>query len=198
MINIKDIIKNLLKENLDNTLDNITEHLQQADKIYFNTGKLSPKIREQILKITNGDSFTKIISDMCFFILENNYNLPHEKKELSDNFLNKIENAYQELKTYNKNVFPIEGIDTAKYPLQIMDMLNIRRKIIDNIKKLPTIAVRNLKNEIRELRNRNQLYKYNQDLEYFLAQYSLLSNRDEKLRKKIEDKMFKSNTTATT
>jgi len=49
-----------------NTPDNISENLQQADKIYFNTGKLPKETREALVNITGGDAFTKLVADLIF------------------------------------------------------------------------------------------------------------------------------------
>jgi len=134
MINIKDIIKNLLRENLDNTLNNITEHLQQADKIYFNTGKLSPKIKEQILKITFVDpnqlslfeSIRKkllneyISQDMIY--LKDYFNMPEiqKKKYLPHEYPYEINNFLIDFSydndfefTYPKDSVDVDGEDTG-------------------------------------------------------------------------------------
>jgi hypothetical protein len=53
---MKLLIKKLLRENI-----------QLADKLYFNQNKLSPQARELILRITNGDPYTKLITDMYYY-----------------------------------------------------------------------------------------------------------------------------------
>jgi hypothetical protein len=55
---MKLLIKKLLRENI-----------QLADKLYFNQNKLSPQARELILRITNGDPYTKLITDMYYYQL---------------------------------------------------------------------------------------------------------------------------------
>lgn len=45
---------------------NILENKQLADKIYFNTGKLTDEDKKIIYGITNGDNTTKVISDIYF------------------------------------------------------------------------------------------------------------------------------------
>jgi hypothetical protein len=54
---MKLLIKKLLRENI-----------QLADKLYFNQNKLSPQARELILRITNGDPYTKL-TDMYYYQL---------------------------------------------------------------------------------------------------------------------------------
>ena len=77
----------------------------------------------------------------------------------------------------------------------VIQSLEKRRKIIDEIKKLPSVATRNLKDDIRKERTSSELGKYLSDLEYFMSHFSLLSNRDKETQIKILRKMFKANTT---
>ena len=76
-----------------------------------------------------------------------------------------------------------------------MRSLYKRRLIIQKIKDLPSIAIRNLKNDIRKERIISQLDTYLHNLDYFFAHYSLLSNRDKKMQEKILNKMLKNNIT---
>lgn len=196
---MKEIIKILLRENI-----------QQADKYYFKDGKLSPKVREVILRITNGDPYTKLVTDIYYYLLmENhrtgNWGLSHidpnhvtpEKQEndiMDIEERKKLKDIYQELKTYNKNVYPIDGfningVDNVGY---LVNALKQRKTIVELISQLPSVAVRNLKDDIRQPRDYPALQDYRAKLEHFMTLYSLLSNKDEEGRKKIEDKMFRS------
>jgi hypothetical protein len=182
MINL---IKNIIKESING---NLSENLQLADKIYFNTGKLSKEDRDVILKITKGDNYTKIISDFYFFLKNNSF---------STNLIKEINLLYNDVINYNKNVYPIIGYDVYNLSnvSEIMYALQKRRKIIEEIKKLPSFAIRNLRKDIREERTSQSLGRYLNDIEYFMGQYSLLSNRDKDTQIKILRKMFKGNTT---
>lgn len=196
---MKGLIKNILRENL-----------QQADKYYFKDGKLSPKVREIILKITNGDPYTKLVTDIYYYLLmqsheTGNWALSHldpnhvtpdkpQNDVMDINEWKKLKEIYQELKTYNKNVYPIadfniNGVENVGY---FVNGLKQRKSIIELISQLPSIAIRNLKDDIRQPRDYPALQDYRAKLEHFLALYSLLSNKDEEGRKKIEDKMFRS------
>ena len=163
------------------------EYKQLADKIYFNTDKLDQNDKNIIYKITRGDNTTKILSDM-YYIHKNDWN---EKKVIQD--LIKI---HTQLLDYNKNVIPIKDFDmlNSNNTDYYYSLIN-RGKIIDKLKELPSVAVRNMKNDIRKVRNSKELDQYRNDIEYFMVHFSLLGNREEKLRKKIYDKMFKSNIT---
>ena len=77
------------------------EYIQQADKLYFNNGKLSKEDRDLILSITNGDAYTKAVADYFYFMKEHTININNQFKE-------KLEFIYNEIKNYNKNVFPIK------------------------------------------------------------------------------------------
>ena len=56
----------------------LRENLQQADKFYFKTGKLSEKARQIILMITNGDPYTKLVTDMYYSELIRDIHQPAE------------------------------------------------------------------------------------------------------------------------
>jgi len=77
----------------------------------------------------------------------------------------------------------------------IIDAIEKRKKIISFINSLPSIAKRNMKNDIREMRNPSKLKKYFDQFEYFIAHYKLLSNRDKSIQVGILKKMFNGNNT---
>lgn len=165
----------------------LNENIQLADKVYFNTGKLKTGTRNTILSITKGDNYTKIITDFFVVLLkQNTYNIIEELRLL-----------YNDVKTYNKNVYPVIGYDVynPSNALELILSLQKRRKVIEEIKKLPSIATRNLKDDIRKERTSNELDNYLSDLKYFMSHYSLLGNRDKDTQIKILRKMFKGNTT---
>ena len=161
------------------------ENLQLADKTYFNTGILSVEDKEKILKITNGDSYTKIISDMYVYLKKYSF--------ISSN----ITELYDEVKNYNKNVFPIKGYDiyNPEHIGNLIHNINLRKNIMKEIKILPSIALRNMRNDIRQERDMEELSKYKNDIEYFNTMYMMLNNRPEEVQANFAKKMFKKNTT---
>lgn len=196
------------------------ETLGQAEKVYFRPGKLSPRAKQIILHITGGDAWTKLISDIYYAELQqsikagnwavsvvsgSDYEIDNNKEEttaddtLNIDTLRQIKGYYLQLKSYNKNIFPINGLDIngvdKNNVWNIIRSLRYRAKIIENIKKLPSIALRNMRNDIRTPRNSNELQEYDRLLEYFLGYYELLSNRDGRYKKAIENKMFRANIT---
>ena len=48
----------------------LAENLQQAEKMYFKPGKLSPEVKKYITHITGGDAYTKIITDIYYAVLQ--------------------------------------------------------------------------------------------------------------------------------
>jgi hypothetical protein len=108
---MKLLIKKLLRENI-----------QLADKLYFNQNKLSPQARELILRITNGDPYTKLITDMYYYQLFKSHKMdssamagadPNYKESetpesdiLAMQDMKDIKGLYNILKTYNKKYFP--------------------------------------------------------------------------------------------
>lgn len=191
----------------------LRENLQQADKIYFKTGKLSEKAKQIILMITKGDPYTKLVTDMYYADLIQGHKQGQwalkgiddkhvetdspESDVLDNNSLKDIQALHQDLINYNKNVFPIKGfnINGVENIHYFMSALKQRRLILKMFAELPSIASPNMKAEIRTERTYPELQKYRSDLEYFMAYYSQLSNRDEAARAKIEDKMFKNGVT---
>jgi hypothetical protein len=159
-----------------------------ADKVYFKTGKLTPEERELILDITHGDPYTKIITDLYYFIKSETFNpreIPTQLREF-----------YSQIATYNKNVFPIKDFDIMKsspkhcFYYELQD----RAKILKYMAQLPSVASRNMKADIRKERDMREFADYLHYLEYFMGYFSLLSNRPDDLRQKIYDKMFTANT----
>jgi len=171
----------------------IIENLQLADKEYFNKGLLSKEDKEYILKITNGDHYTKIISDIYFYIKEN-YSV---YKSLYGNF--SLNDIYNELKNYNKNILPLKNLNIYKTPQkeinQLIQYLFYRKYIINFFKKIPSTAIRNIRNDIRLERNFTEFNLFVVLITELDEQIDKLNNRDDKIRNKILNKAFKSNNT---
>ena len=167
------------------------EYKQLADKIYFKTNQLSDEDKKFIYSITKGDNTTKIISDIYF-----NY----KDLWLFDKIKENLPNIHQQLLNYNPNVFPITDFDiiNSNNEKYIYNTLVDRQELIDNLKNLPSFAIRNLKTEIRKPRDNQEMHRYAQDFSYFMSQISMLNNRNEETRNKIYKKIFKSGSTLKT
>jgi hypothetical protein len=207
-----DFLRKIVKDSLL-----LAENVQLADKVYFNTGKLSPEVKKYILHITGGDAWTKLISDIYYAEVSqwkkqgawavSVLNEPDEPEEEptpdgQDDVMNvadwkRIKAMYLQLKAYNKNQFPIKGlnINGVQDVWELIRALKERATILEEMKKLPSVAWRNMRNEIRQERTDVELRDYRDLLQQFTAYYSMLSNRDPKFRKAIENKMFIANIT---
>lgn len=176
------LIKNIIKETL-------IENLQLADKVYFKTNRLTDEDRNIILNITNGDDYTKVISDIYYYFKLD--------KLVTNQNLKRIKELYIDLKTYNKNVFPIDNFDiyNIKNTNNLILALEKRRGIIEELNKLPSFAKRNLKTDIRQVRDASEIISYYNDFLYFMSFFSQLNNRDEETKLKIIRKMFIKDTT---
>ena len=193
----------------------IAENAQLADKVYFNTGTLSPEAKKYILHITGGDALTKLITDIYYAEVKqwkkngawavNVLNQPGDKKlkpspDGKDDVMNleawkKIKAMYLQLKAYNKNVFPIKGFDSINGVSDIWNLigsLKQRETILEELKKLPSVARRNMAEDIRTPRDNAEMQHYRSRIEYFTNLYSLLSNRDGRIKAMLDKKMFKS------
>ena len=111
------------------------------------------------------------------------------------NFEPDLKQAYSQLKTYNKNYFPIEDFDKNNLTNINLYTFGERGKVIEHMKKLPPVAIRNMKEDIRKERSSQEFSEYEDQLENFLSGYAQLSNRPEKIRRAIIQKMFKNNVT---
>lgn len=199
----------------------IAENTQLADKVYFNKGLLSPEVKKYILHITGGDALTKLITDIYYtkmmqwkksghWILAtmDDENVPEPKPEEyhtpgQDDVMRledwkKIKAMYLQLKAYNKNVFPIKGledINNVKDIWNLIGALKQRETILKELKELPSVARRNMSDEIRQPRDNAEMQAYRSRLEYFTNLYSLLSNREGRIKAMLDKKMFKSGIT---
>ena len=215
MNNIRKYIRTILESKVL-----VSENIQAADKLYFTKGKLSPKVRETILRITGGDALTRILTDIYYAEIqqhhkqgqwalsaidddeeesvpdaEGHHHMENDVMKKEDWLL--LRDTYNQLKAYNKNVFPIKGYS----PNGVVDIWNLigaikqRAQILEKIKALPSVAIRNMREDIRRERNYSEMQDYRSRLEYFLGHYSLLGNRDDKMKKVIDKKMFRANIT---
>jgi hypothetical protein len=171
----------------ESQLINLSENVQLADKVYFNTGKLTPEDKHFIMNITRGDQTTKLISDI-YFHYKDNWGFYNVKKNLY--YIHRC------ILNYNKNVFPIKGFNIYNPSGEsLYNIISDRQKNIDNLKNLPSIAIRNLRSDIRKERDVSEMNRYDDLFRYFLTNISYLDNRDEKTKNKILQKMYKSNVT---
>lgn len=136
---------------------NIGENVQQMEKKYIKTGSFTDEDKENVLSITNGDNYTRLIADLYAWLHQiKPYDRGGERRDNSDfDKYNKREilNIYKQLKNYNKNVFQIKDFDPVnsnEHPIDLWGALRRRGEIINLFNKIPSVYLRNLKNEIRK------------------------------------------------
>lgn len=168
--------------------DFLTENLQQADKKYFSSGVLTPEQREEVLAVTHGDVYTNFIASIVDF--KNDHGWMNSVAKYGLDFF------YNEVKNYNKNVFPIDDINNDLTQLvcdyNIFNAFIYRKKLIDLFNDLPSIAKRNLKEEIRTPRGSSGLEEFLDQFTYFYQYLSLINNRPDNIKNTIYKKVFKS------
>ena len=138
---MKKLIKHILRENL-----------QQADKIYFNSGKFSQQMRDIVLTITKGDVYTKLVTDLLYYYERGEFN-----PNITPNVIRVCEEFHHNLVTYDKNRLPVMGnlLDYTNekndpwHITNLYNMLSWRNLAIKELDKLPSVVVRNI-SEIRK------------------------------------------------
>ena len=133
--------------------DRLNENPQQMEKKYGEA--LTPEDKKSILSITNGDHFTRVISDIYAWLMQiSPYDRGQERREKPSEYeIKAIKFIYDELKNYDKNIFPIEGFEPAntnEHPLEIWAAIRNRGEIKNLFSKIPSKYLRNLKNEVRK------------------------------------------------
>lgn len=166
-------MKLLITERQFNVIANtfLKETIQQADKYYFNNGLLDDNSRNTIIGITNGDNWTKIVTDLYYA----NF-LKGVKSEANKN---EIKIFHDLLKKYDKNVFPIKELNeniNSKNVIQVFISFLIRSKIVNIVQDLPSIAKRNVKDEIKKERDLNDLDYLKYKFEKFHSSYKSIIN----------------------
>lgn len=174
----------------------LNETTGELDKEYVRTGLFDENDKQIILSITNGDNFTKLIADMYKFLV-NKYTSDHgvTPREIKPNEINYLKEVHQELKTYDKNVFPLHDLyakDKFTHPLGIGNDLRLRRVLINRLRTFPSVYIRNLKNDIRRERNEYEFRALSDLLNSILQYLKLVDSVSEDKREIILAKVFSS------
>ena len=182
---------NLFNQELFNVL--IKENYQLADKLYFKTNKINNEDKNLIQSITNNDNYTKFISDVLLYYYEVNPFTKLTKDEY-------LKHYYDIITSYNNNVIPIKNFNLSNLNNinnfnELIHELELRNDILNLMKELPSIAIRNLKNDIRTERDWRELGVYKNSLEYVVSHLPYLNNRNDDVKNKIYNKIFKNNST---
>lgn len=139
----------------------MSENVQMMDKYYIKTGILNDNDRQRILSITNGDNYTKFMSDVYAYFKE--WDIKNGKDTLDDNMFRWISELHSMLVNYDPNVFPVAGLDVynanadkpfrghphGMHILDVTSALRERNYVIKAYRQLPQLYIRNLKQEVR-------------------------------------------------
>ena len=167
----------------------------ELDKHYIKTGVLDDEDRAVIMNITGGDNFTKLIADMYKY-LANKYNPEMvTPRRVDDNDIKYLKKAHENLKRYNKNVFPLKDVyakDYYTHPLGIGNDLNTRELIINTLNSFPKLWLRNLKNDIRKERDEYDFKKLWETIREIERSLNLIKQVKQEQQEKIIKKVFSS------
>lgn len=167
----------------------------ELDKHYVKTGIFDDNDRRIILSITGGDNYTKLIADMYKYFT-NKYNPEMvEPKPITDSEIKWLKKAHHNLKTYNKNVFPLKDLyhkDYYTHPLGNMHDMETRVRLIEKIKNFPSLWLRNLKDDIRKPRNDMEFKMLNETINKIESSLKLIYKIKPEQQEKIIKKVFSS------
>ena len=147
----------------------LNENMNQADKVYFNTGLLSEPVRDNMLYITGGDNFTKLVCDLYYHF--NKYaGGGSDPSVLNKSNMKMADTFYRMLKVYDKKLFPIPGNltdysaegDNDHHVLTLFEMLKERNNLVRYWSEIPSLVKRNFKPLIDQF-----IYGDNAPAQYF-------------------------------
>lgn len=160
--------------------DKLCETVQLAEKIYGKTGILQPYQMEVVINVTGGDNYTKFIADVL-----------HDNPFYSTGNLREI---YELVSDYDKRVIPVVGLEDVNKVgdvNKVVRSLQKRKKAVNMFRKLPSIAKRNIREEIRTPMELGEVMAVAESLEYLVECIGFLENRPENIRNKFFRKLFK-------
>lgn len=118
-----------------------------------------------------------------------------EPTRLSERDRQILIDAYNSIKKYDKNVLPIHDLYAREHnahPLEKLNDLRIREILVDRIKSLPSILLRNLRNDIRKERDHYEMDKLLEYTRNILNSLKLINQTKPEHREKIMKKVFSS------
>lgn len=149
---------------------------QLALKLLAN-GEYTQEQFDSAMQITGGDNYTKFVCD----VLKNSYDSIEYGRR-----------AYDLIRGYNKDLFPIKDFSIVENGYYIFLVLKHRERVVNMWNLIPSIAKRNIKDN-RVERDLRGMEVYSNLISYLYSNMSLLTNRDEDIAKKIMMKAFSSN-----
>lgn len=163
--------------------DQLTENFQLAKKLYIDTNLLTPDEQLFLTQLCNNDYTYKTLADLL--ISDRQYPVRMNREAWK--------NAHTQLLNYNPNVFPIKDFDFSSHKAVISrSVIQDREKILQIIADWPSIARRNLRNDIRVPRDIRTFHTLLDTITYADRYMSYLNNRTSEMKDKILKKIFSS------
>jgi len=165
----------------------LAESSQQAMKAFLTSGKISQEEFNAVMHMTKGDGFTTF---MCGIQAYDTLMLisPRTSPDM----------LYSELRSYSKDLLPIKGMEKIGQPLSdhetfsIAKTLIMRSQVIEQLSLLPSIAKRNMKEELRLVRDTHDMENYLHIMRLLVYGWGQLQNRPKEQLDKIAKKVFSS------
>lgn len=179
-MDMEDLLRSLIREVL-------VENVQQAQKHYLNTGKIDQSDFKNVLSVTRGDAYTLFLCGVEVYQTLSMISPPMD-----------IDDLYSELRAYKKDVLPIKGWEGIMQPLTdpqtfvMVQALVLRSRILEQFQLLPSIAMRNMREELRLPRNAGDMSDYLHTISLLAYGWSQLANRPQEQLDKIAKKIFSS------
>jgi hypothetical protein len=159
----------------------ISENYQLAIKVYKNI--LSPEDIEFLDKLCRRDYTYKILADLL--VQDKQSDIKLKGSEWKD--------IIEQLRTYNKNFLPIAGFSyDSPTPIFNKQAFGYRSTIINIIKNWPSIAKRNLRQDLAKPRNGSEFFRLSDKVDYLNSHLSFLNNRSPEVKDIILKKIFSS------
>lgn len=173
----------------------LNEYREQMEKVYGKTGIYDQEDMDEILRITGGDPYTKFIADIYYY-LANRYNKEMVKPtRITDRDREILRDTHERLKRYDKNVLPIHDLYAQEHnahPLDKMNNLRDREVLIERIKALPSIVLRNLRGDLRRERDHYEFQRLFEIINTIKTSMKLIDQTNPEHREKILKKVFSS------
>lgn len=171
----------------------LSEHKEQMIKRYVKTGIFDEEDVNIVLSITNGGPYTKLIADAYYYFADMYNPAMVKRKKLSHHEIDLLNEFYNLLQEYNSNVFPLKDIYAVTknaHPLESFSNLKTRKVIINKLKELPSIFLRNLKNNIRKERDYYEFDSLLHTINFILNFFKIIRQVPKKRQEKIFKKIF--------
>ncbi|MFW5847546.1 MAG: GNAT family N-acetyltransferase [bacterium] len=184
-----------LRDIISREIWSMNENVQQMEKHYIKTGVFDENDKQNVLDITGGDVTTKTIADLYNWMLSGGMQ-DGKRRDYDTNNKRTLQELHQELLNYDKNVFPIKDFDLQNnkiHPIDLYSALGARKYIKSVLKKIPSVYLRNLRDDIRKPRTQEELnYGLKSTIEEISRSLKLIEKLSEEKQEKIFKKIFSS------